>query len=210
MMKPKEWERLSCMVAFDTSMSENIPVFGMDEAGRGALVGPVVAACVCLDSTNLIEGVRDSKLIAEKRREAIAQIIREQALCVGVGSADVAEIETYNILNATKMAMRRAYESIKSKECYLLIDAIDPSFLGVQGTGIIKGDAKSYAIAAASIIAKTHRDSLMREMAKKYPGYGLEVHKGYGTKAHIEAIHTLGPTPMHRLSFLKGILNEQA
>ncbi len=209
-MQQKEYDRLAAMVAFDAMHCGQSPAFGMDEAGRGALVGPVVAACVHLDRQTLIEGINDSKLIAENRREAIAKLIRRQALSYGVGAADVCEIEELNILQATKLAMKRAYEAMEACEGMLLIDAIDPSFLGVRGVGIVKGDSKSYAIAAASILAKTHRDSLMRELATQYPAYGFDVHKGYGTKVHIEAIKTNGPCPVHRLSFLKGILHEQA
>ncbi len=209
-MQQKEIERLNAMVAFDALHCGQSAVFGMDEAGRGALVGPVVAACVCLQSTTLIEGINDSKLISQKRREMIAQSIRSQAIAFGIGVADVAEIEERNILNATKLAMKRAYEAMAICDGILLIDAIDPAFLGVRGVGIIKGDCKSYAIAAASILAKTHRDAHMRELAKQYPAYGFESHKGYGTKAHIEAIRTVGPCPLHRLSFLKGILDEHA
>ncbi len=208
-MNQREIDRLKKLTDFDACYTVDHPVFGMDEAGRGALVGPVVAACVCLDNSKPIEGVNDSKKIAEKRREKIGTLIREQALCYGIGMANVDEIERYNILNATKLAMKRAYEAIQTMECYLLIDALDPTCLGARGVGIVHGDAKSYAIAAASILAKTHRDGLLRALAKEYPGYGFDVHKGYGTKAHIHAIRSLGPCPFHRLSFLKRILYEK-
>ncbi len=208
-MKPGEMERLKKLTDFDAAYGESFPVFGMDEAGRGALVGPVVAACVCLDAAEPIEGVNDSKKIAEKRRERIAAQIRDKALYYGIGMADVGEIERYNILNATKLAMKRAFLAVQTTQCYVLIDALDPGFLGVRGEGVIHGDAKSYAIAAASILAKTHRDGLLRALAKEFPGYGFDTHKGYGTKEHISAIRTFGPCPFHRLSFLSRIPYEK-
>lgn len=209
-MNQREIARLKKLTGFDAAYEQSHPVFGMDEAGRGALVGPVVAACVCMDHTTPIEGVNDSKKISEKRRERIGAVIREQALSYGIGVADVLEIERYNILNATKLAMKRAFLAMQTTHCFLLIDALDPGFLGVKGEGVIQGDAKSYAIAAASILAKTHRDGLLRALAKEYPGYGFAVHKGYGTKAHIRAIREMGPCPLHRMSFLSRIIHEES
>jgi ribonuclease HII len=195
------------LIAFDFAQCPDGPVFGLDEAGRGALVGPVVAACVRMNCALPIEGINDSKRVSPAKRERIAKHIREQAICYGIGLATEAEIESHNILVATKMAMARAFVAMDGGDGFLLIDAIDPSFIGQRGCGIVRGDSKSYAVAAASILAKTHRDELMRRLSDEYPGYGFEVHKGYGTKAHIDAIREMGPCPCHRPSFLKGILN---
>lgn len=207
-MTEKERERLEKLWSFDLEKGRGAAVFGMDEVGRGPLAGPVVAACVWMPET-WIEGIKDSKKIAEKKRERIAEQIKQNALGYGIGIAEVEEIETLNILNATKLAMRRAYEQMPKQDSYLLIDAIDPSFLPASGEGIIKGDAQSYAIAAASILAKVTRDQMMKEYDLRYPGYGWAQNKGYGTKQHIQAIHAQGVTPLHRMSFLKGILHGQ-
>ncbi len=207
-MTEKERERLEKLWSFDLEKGRGAAVFGMDEVGRGPLAGPVVAACVWMPET-WIEGIKDSKKIAEKKRERIAEQIKQNALGYGIGIAEVEEIETLNILNATKLAMRRAYEQMPKQDSYLLIDAIDPSFLLASGEGIIKGDAQSYAIAAASILAKVTRDQMMKEYDLRYPGYGWAQNKGYGTKQHIQAIHEQGVTPLHRMSFLKGILHGQ-
>ena len=207
-MTEKERQRLDGLWQFDEEKGQGRPLYGMDEVGRGPLAGPVVAACVWMPET-WIEGVRDSKKIAEKKRERIAEAIKVQALAYGIGVADVAEIEAMNILNATKLAMRRAYEQMPKQDSYVLIDAIDPAFLPAKGEGVVKGDAQSYAIAAASILAKVTRDDLMKAYEAEYPGYGWAQNKGYGTKQHIEAIHRQGITPLHRPSFLRGILHEK-
>ena len=157
----------------------------------------------------LIDGIKDSKKIAEKKRERIAEQIRANALCYGIGLASVEEIEQLNILQATKLAMRRAYEKMPHKNAYVLIDAIDPAFLPAAGEGIIKGDAQSYAIAAASVLAKVTRDAMMKDYDSRYPGYGFAKNKGYGTAEHRKAILEQGITPIHRPGFLRGILHEK-
>lgn len=207
-MTEKEKLRLEGLWAFDCEKGGGLPVFGIDEVGRGPLAGPVVAACVCMPET-LIDGIKDSKKIAEKKRERIAEQIRANALCYGIGLASVEEIEQLNILQATKLAMRRAYEKMPHKNAYVLIDAIDPAFLPAAGEGIIKGDAQSYAIAAASVLAKVTRDAMMKDYDSRYPGYGFAKNKGYGTAEHRQAILQQGITPIHRPSFLRGILHEK-
>ena len=167
-MTEKERQRLEDLWRFDMEKGQGRPVYGMDEVGRGPLAGPVVAACVWMPET-WIEGVKDSKKIAEKKRERIAEQIKDKALAYGIGLADVAEIERLNILNATKLAMQRAYEQMPKQDSYVMIDAIDPAFLPAEGEGVVRGDAQSYAIAAASILAKVTRDALMKayEMAPR-------------------------------------------
>lgn len=207
-MTDKEKQRLEGLWRFDMEKGKGRPVYGIDEVGRGPLAGPVVAACVWMPES-WIEGIKDSKKIAEKKRERIAEEIKGKALAYGIGFADVAEIERLNILNATKLAMKRAYAQMPEQQSYVLIDAIDPGFLPAEGEGVVKGDAQSYAVAAASILAKVTRDSLMKAYETEYPGYGWAKNKGYGTKQHIEAIRRQGITPQHRPSFLRGILHEQ-
>ncbi len=206
-MKQTEYERLARMIAFDRQYGAL--VCGMDEVGRGPLAGPVVAACVIMpqEESEWIEGINDSKKVAEKKRERLAEQIRQKAIAYGVGLADEAEIEKYNILGATKLAMRRAYQAVNRPEAFVLIDALNPSFIPAEGEGIIKGDGQSYAIAAASLLAKVTRDTLMKELDKQYPVYGFARNKGYGTKEHRDAILLYGACPVHRMSFLQGILH---
>lgn len=175
-------------------------VAGMDEAGRGPLVGNVVTACVVMPPEPLLIWVDDSKKLSEKRRELLYDQIMETALFVGVGMASPEEIDRINILEATKNAMRRAAESAPAG--VFLIDAVKNLGLPGQEVPIIKGDATSYSIAAASIIAKVTRDRQLRELDRQYPEYGFAQNKGYGTAAHIEALRRLGPTPEHRRSFI--------
>lgn len=208
-MTEKEKARLEALWAFDQGYGKGAAVFGMDEVGRGPLAGPVTAACVWMPP-QLIDGVRDSKKIAQKKRERVARDIEEKALAFGIGMASVEEIEALNILGATKLAMRRAFEQMPDRDkAFLLIDAIDPAFLPARGCGVVKGDAQSYAIAAASVLAKVKRDTLMKRFEQDYPGYGFAQNKGYGTAQHIAALREKGPTPVHRRSFLKGILHER-
>ena len=176
-------------------------ICGVDEAGRGPLAGPVCAAAVILPSNTIIDGVNDSKKLSEKKREALFDVITETALtyCVAFGTVD--EIEEYNILNATMLTMKRAVEGLKLSADYALIDGNRLPLLDIDAKAIVKGDATSMSIAAASILAKVSRDRLMLEMAKKYPQYSFEKHKGYGTKVHIEALKEYGPCPIHRKSF---------
>lgn len=175
---------------------------GMDEAGRGPLAGPVVAACVILDPENPVYGVNDSKKLSPKRRQELKKLIEEKALAVGVGIMDEKIIDEINILEATKLAMRQAVENLGLTPQILLIDALTIPSIPIPQQGIIKGDALSVSIAAASIIAKETRDALMLEWDAKYPEYGFASHKGYGTPQHIQAIRTYGPLPIHRRSFI--------
>ncbi len=182
-------------------------VCGVDEAGRGPLAGPVCAAAVTLPEGVVIEGLDDSKKLTEKKREALFDVIKEKAVAYGIAFASVDEIEKINILGATYMAMCRAVEQLSVKPDYVLIDGNRyPPMLSLQGETVVKGDSKSMSIAAASILAKVTRDRLMLQYAEKYPQYSFEKHKGYGTKAHIEAIKKYGITEIHRPSFLKKLL----
>lgn len=183
-------------------------VCGVDEAGRGPLAGPVCAAAVILPENIIIEGVNDSKKLSEKKREALFDVIKEQALSYSIAFASVEEIEEINILNATMLAMKRAVEGLDVKADYAMIDGNRLPDLSIDSEFIIKGDAKSMSIACASILAKVSRDRLLYKYAEKYPEYLFDKHKGYGTKAHVEAIKKYGPCPYHRLSFLKKILDK--
>ena len=179
-------------------------ICGVDEAGRGPLAGPVCAAAVILPEDCDIEGLNDSKKLTEKKREALYDVIIEKALAYSVAYGTLEEIEQYNILNATYLAMNRAIEGLKIPADYALIDGNRvPTGIKVQCETVVKGDAKSSSIAAASILAKVTRDRLLLEYAKEYPEYGFEKHKGYGTAAHYDAIKKYGVLPIHRLSFLK-------
>ena len=181
-------------------------VCGVYEAGRGPLCGPVCAAAVILDPKMEIQGVNDSKKLSEKKREALFEIIKEKALAYSVAFASVEEIEEYNILQATFMAMNRAIEGLNIKADYALIDGNRiPANIKIPCETVVKGDAKSSSIAAASILAKVSRDRLLLEYDEKYPQYNFAKHKGYGTKEHIEAIKKYGPCEIHRASFLTKI-----
>ncbi len=182
-------------------------VCGVDEAGRGPLAGPVCAAAVILPEGTVIEGLDDSKKLSEKKREALFEVINSKATAYGIAFASVEEIEEFNILGATYIAMTRAVEQLKIKADYVLIDGNRfPPQLETDGECVVKGDSKSMSIAAASILAKVTRDRLLLEYAEKYPQYSFEKHKGYGTKAHIDAIREFGVTEIHRPSFLKKLL----
>lgn len=184
-------------------------VCGVDEAGRGPLAGPVYAAAVILSPDRPIEGLNDSKKLSEKKREALYDVILERAVAYCIASASVEEIEEYNILNATYLAMTRAVQGLSMTPDLALIDGNRiPPQLGVAAQTVIKGDAQSESIAAASILAKVTRDRVLIEMDAQYPQYGFAVHKGYGTKAHATALKEFGPCPEHRLSFLKKILGD--
>lgn len=181
-------------------------VCGVDEAGRGPLAGPVCAAAVILPEGLIIDGVNDSKKLSEKKREALFDVICEKAIAYSIQFADVEEIESVNILNATMNAMKRAVENLPVKADFAYIDGNRMPKLGIDGECIVKGDAKSMSVACASILAKVSRDRLLLEYAKEYPQYMFEKHKGYGTKVHVEAIREYGPCPIHRMSFLGKIL----
>lgn len=181
-------------------------ICGVDEAGRGPLAGPVCAAAVILKPNQIIEGVNDSKKLSEKKREALFDVIKSQVKAYSIAFATVEEIEEMNILNATMLAMKRAVEGLKIKADYALIDGNRLPPLDIKSEYVIKGDAKSMSIAAASILAKVSRDRLCYEYAEKYLQYGFDKHKGYGTKLHTQAIKEYGPCEIHRMSFLKKIL----
>lgn len=189
---------------------------GIDEAGRGPLAGPVVAAAVILPAKCEIAGVNDSKKLSAAQREKLAIVIKQQALSYGVGQASVEEIDRLNILQATFLAMKRAVDQLELMPEYLLVDGRDfprftyrQSVTPLRGQPIIRGDEKFLSIAAASILAKVHRDQIMRENAAFYPAYGFEKHKGYGTEEHRRKIREFGPCPLHRHSFLKKIIAEK-
>ena len=185
-------------------------ICGTDEAGRGPLAGPVVAAAVImpLDEGNIIDGVDDSKKLFEKKREELYERILQEAKYARCVMLSAEEIDRINILQATKKAMEQAAEGAVG--CVFLVDAVTGLMLPGEQQPIIKGDAKSHMIAAASILAKVTRDRYMREMDEKYPQYGFAKHKGYGTAEHIAAIREFGPCPEHRRSFLKNILGDKA
>lgn len=183
-------------------------ICGVDEAGRGPLAGPVCAAAVILKPDDIIEGVNDSKKLSEKKREMLYDVIKERAVSYSIAFSTVEEIEELNILNATMLAMKRAVEGLEVPADYAIIDGNKTPALQIPCNYVIKGDANSMSIAAASILAKVTRDRLLLEYAKEYPQYQFEKHKGYGTKAHREALLEYGPCPVHRLSFLKKILNK--
>lgn len=194
-----EYER----AAIDSGFSV---VCGIDEAGRGPLAGPVFAAAVVLPIDCDIPGLNDSKKITEKKREELFDIIVEKAVTYSVASSSEKEIDDINILQATFLAMRRAFEGLSVKPDMALIDGNKAPGLDVAEQTVVKGDAKSMSIAAASVLAKVSRDRYMLEMAKLYPNYEFERHKGYGTKLHYEKIAEYGVSEIHRRTFLKGIL----
>ena len=183
-------------------------ICGVDEAGRGPLAGPVFAAAVILPQGCVLEGVRDSKQISEKKRELLYETITQTAKAWSVGFATEQEIDAYNILQATFLAMRRAVEGLSVPAQIALVDGNQTPPLSMPVRTIVKGDARCESIAAASILAKVSRDRLMREIDTLYPAYGFAKHKGYGTAAHREALLRYGPCPVHRKTFLKKILGQ--
>ena len=183
-------------------------VCGCDEAGRGPLCGPVVAAAVILDPDVTIEGLDDSKKLTEKKREKLFDIIKEKALAYAIAEATPAEIDEINILNASMLAMRRAVEALHVKADFALIDGNCSRGFTIATETVVKGDAKSASIAAASILAKVTRDRGCIELDRQYPMYGLAKHKGYPTKEHMDAVREYGPSPIHRRTFLKFLNNE--
>lgn len=184
-------------------------VCGIDEAGRGPLAGPVYAAAVILPKGYVVEGVNDSKKLSEKKRELLFDKIKNEALSYSIGTASNEEIDEINILQATFLAMRRAVDGLSIKPDIALVDGNKTPGLNIAEKSIIKGDAKSANIAAASILAKVSRDRYMLKMSEVYPDYQFEKHKGYGTKLHYEMIEKYGISPIHRKSFLKRILNNE-
>lgn len=194
----------------DAKLSGYKLICGVDEAGRGPLAGPVCAAAVILPQTCEIEGLNDSKKLTEAKREKLYDVIVENAVAWSVAFGSVEEIEQYNILNATFLAMNRAIEGLNVKPDFALIDGNRvPTEIAVPCRTVVKGDSKSCSVAAASILAKVTRDRLLLQYAKEYPEYGFEKHKGYGTAAHYEAIRQYGVTPVHRLSFLKSFFKDK-
>lgn len=202
----KEDARLYQMLAYEREYETQGIVCGIDEAGRGPLAGPVVAGAVILPKGCQIRYLNDSKQLSEKKRELLYDEIMEKALAVGVGMASPARIDEINILQATYEAMREAVSKLSVQPQILLNDAVRIPGLSMKQVPIIKGDAKSLSIAAASIIAKVTRDRLMAEYDKIMPEYGFAGHKGYGSAAHIEAIRAYGPSPIHRASFIKNFV----
>jgi len=176
-------------------------IAGIDEAGRGPLAGPVVAAAVILDPARRVKGLRDSKVMTPEQREIVAADIRVKAIAWAVASSDVGEIDTLNILRATLLAMRRAVEALAVRPAEALIDGDHCPELTCRAYAIVKGDRDVPAISAASIIAKTTRDAMLVELDRIYPDYGFANHKGYGTPEHLAALNALGPCPAHRRSF---------
>ena len=216
-MKKEEREKLLKQKLIDMSVYEKqlyaggiTTVAGVDEVGRGPLAGPVLAACAVLPADWDIPGLDDSKKLSEKKRNEMFQIISDRALAIGIGMEDNNTIDEINILNATKQAMRQAVAEAEKQlgEAigHILVDAVTIDGIDNEQTAIIKGDAKSISIAAASIIAKVTRDNMMKKYALEYPHYAFESNKGYGTKAHYQGINEHGITPIHRKTFLKGIL----
>ncbi len=184
-------------------------ICGVDEAGRGPLAGPVCAAAVILPPHLEIPGLNDSKKLTDKKRRELMPIIKEQALSWGIGFASQEEIDQINILQATFLAMERALAALDVKPDLALIDGNREKDFGLPVVTVVKGDSLSASIAAASVLAKVTRDDLMEELAKEYPAYGFEIHKGYGTKAHYAALTEHGPCPIHRMSFLKKFYGEK-
>lgn len=205
-MKEKEIERLNLLKTEERKIYETgiSYICGIDEAGRGPLAGPVVVGAVILPEDSFIEGVNDSKKISEKKREKIYEQITEEAIAYSVGIVDQKTIDEINILNATKLGVKIALEGLKQKPEIIMVDALNNiDTLGIPYISVVKGDAKNYCIAAASIIAKVTRDRIMQEWDEVYPIYGFSKHKGYGTAEHIRVIKESGPCILHRRSFIK-------
>ena len=208
-MKEKEEERLKELKKDEEKLHlDGIELIaGIDEAGRGPLAGPVVVGIAIMPKDSMIEGVNDSKKVSEKKREKLYEQITQEAIAWNVGIADQNEIDEINILNATKLALTRAIEGLKIKPDLILVDALTKiDTKGIPYKSIIKGDAKEYSIAAASIIAKVTRDRMMREYEEIYPQYGFSGHNGYGTAKHIAAIKEYGPCILHRKTFIKNFV----
>lgn len=184
-------------------------ICGVDEAGRGPLAGPVCAAAVILPQHLEIPGLNDSKKLSDKRRRELFPLIQEQAVAYGIAFASQEEIDEFNILQATFLAMRRAVAQLEGKAEFALVDGNRDPLLEIPTSTVVKGDSRSANIAAASILAKVTRDDYMLKMAEEYPQYGFEIHKGYGTKAHYEALRQYGPCAIHRKTFLKKLYEQE-
>ncbi len=208
-MKEKEIERLTKLKEIEKKLYSKgfQKICGIDEAGRGPLAGPVVVAGVIMPKDSMIEGVNDSKKVSENKREKLYDLILEEAISYSVSIIDKDVIDEINILNATKQGVTEVVEGLQVKPDLILVDALTHiNTKGIPYDSIIKGDAKCYNIAAASIIAKVTRDRIMRQWDEIYPQYGFISHKGYGTSKHIEAIKKYGLTPIHRRSFTKNFI----
>lgn len=184
-------------------------ICGVDEAGRGPLAGPVCAAAVILPAGLTIEGLNDSKKLTDKKRRALYPIIQQKAIAYGIALVDEKQIDAINILQATLQAMREAVSALPILPDFVLVDGNQDPQLQLPTRTVVQGDAKSASIAAASVLAKVTRDMLMETEAKKYPQYGFEIHKGYGTKLHYAALRQFGPSEIHRMSFLKKFYGEK-
>lgn len=202
----KERARIEAMKVYEKEYEQHGWICGIDEVGRGPLCGPVVASAVILPKDCQILYLNDSKKLSEKKREELYDVIMEQAVAVGVGMASPERIDEINILQATYEAMRQAISSLKVRPAVLLNDAVTIPEVEIPQIPIIKGDAKSVSIAAASIIAKVTRDRMMVEYDRFYPEYDLASNKGYGTKVHMEALRSIGPCEIHRKTFIKNIV----
>ena len=196
------------MWEIEKSLSVGV-ICGVDEAGRGPLAGPVCAAAVILPEGEIIPGLNDSKKLTDKKRRELFPIIKEKAVAYGIAFASEAEIDEHNILQATFLAMKRAIAQLDGKADFALIDGNRETDFGVPCLTVVKGDSRSANIAAASVLAKVTRDLYMEELAEKYPDYGFEIHKGYGTKAHYAALTEHGASSAHRKSFLKKFYEQQ-
>ena len=198
--------RIEELCSFEKKYSDYTYICGVDEVGRGPLAGPVVAGAVILPKDCRIMYINDSKKLSAKKREELSREIHAQALAIGIGLSTQERIDEINILQATYEAMRKAVAFLSVTPSLLLNDAVTIPEVDIPQVAIVKGDARSISIGAASIVAKVYRDKMMEEYDSMYPGYGFASNKGYGSKEHIEALHRLGPCPLHRRSFLKSIL----
>lgn len=196
------------MLDYEKKFNNFALIAGVDEVGRGPLAGPVVCACVIMpmDEESIIEGINDSKKLSAKKREELYDKILDKAICYSIAEVDEHTIDAINILEATKLCMMKCIKSLSVKPELVLIDALKLP-IDIAQEAVVHGDALSYNIASASIIAKVYRDRKMEEYAKIYPEYGFEKHKGYGTKAHIEALKKYGACPLHRATFIKNFFN---
>ena len=204
MSEQNMWEIEECLYSDGLNV-----ICGVDEAGRGPLAGPVYAAAVILPPNLEIPGLTDSKKLSDKKRRELFPVIQEQAVAYGIGSASEQEIDEINILQATFLAMRRALSQLTVTPDLVLIDGNRETDFGLPVKTVVKGDSLSANIAAASVLAKVSRDDWMLEMAKQYPQFGFEIHKGYPTRAHYDALRAHGPCPIHRMSFLKKFYGEK-
>ena len=205
----KERERLACMREFENRYSMFTGICGIDEAGRGPLAGPVVAGACILPKDCEILYLNDSKKLSEKKREALYDVIKNEAVAYSIAMASEKEIDEINILQATYLAMRRAVSGLSVEPDFVLVDGNRDPILGIDTKTVIKGDALSASIAAASVLAKVTRDRFMLEISEKYPEYQFPKHKGYGTKLHYEMIEKYGISDIHRRSFLKKLTGEK-